>query len=174
MKRVKQVEESKRMIAEAFVRLLAKDSMDDIAVSRIAVEAKVGRNTFYNHFRDKEDILRYLLEGLIEDARKAFLSKPEPSLRDFLLWRFRLIKENPRLRVFKKDKYVKAMVSQLRQGMADAFKPRTGVDEYAQEFFFGGIDYMTARWMGKGMKESPEEMTAKALSLLGRQGATRG
>jgi len=71
MKRKKQIEESKRMIADAFMRLLQNDSLEDITISQIAAEARMGRNTFYNHFQKKEDILRYVMKQLLTNARNS-------------------------------------------------------------------------------------------------------
>ena len=167
MKRFKQIEESKEMIADAFIGLLKSKRMEDITVSQIASEAKIGRNTFYNHFRTKEDILRYVFEKLFQDVNNVLSAKPDPSLREFLLWRFSLIKQNPQLHVFKEEQNIQMMLFQFRRSHTALFDPRLKVDEYTSEFFFGGIDCLTARWIRNGMKESPEEMTRKVLSLPG-------
>jgi len=164
MKRKKQIEESKRMIADALMRLLKNDSLEDITVSQIAAEACIGRNTFYNHFQKKEDIIRYVLETLFLEARKTILEKPNPILRDWLQWRFSLIKNNPLLHILHQEQDIRLMLIQFRKSRT--FDLGTTFDEYVKEFILGGIDAITLRWVKNSMAESPEEMTAKVMAQI--------
>jgi len=163
MKRIKQIEESKKMIVDALIQLLETHSMDDVSISQIAAEAKIGRNTFYNHFRKKEDILQYVMEQLLTDARKTFSQADKPSLKDFLHWRFSLLKNNPRFLIFQKEQDIRLMLWQFREDNASHFNLMENRDEYDKEFFMGGLDYVTSRWIKNGMIESPEEMVKKVM-----------
>lgn len=46
----RRVVRSRRLIIDAFERLLLKESLEDITVSAIAREADIDRKTFYQHF----------------------------------------------------------------------------------------------------------------------------
>ena len=164
MKRIKQIEESKRMISDALMRLLQNDSLEDITISQIAAEACIGRNTFYSHFQKKEDILRYVMEDLFMEARKTILDKPNPSLRDWLLWRFSLILNNPLLHILHKEQDIRLMLIQFRESRS--FDLGAAVDDYTKEFILGGIDAITLRWIKNGMSESPEEMAHRVMTLI--------
>lgn len=164
MKRIKQIEESKMMIADALMRLLQNDSLEDITISQIATEARIGRNTFYNHFQKKEEILSYIMERLFSEARKIMLKKPNPSLRDWLLWRFSLLQSNPLLHILHKEQDIRLMLIQFRESRTIDMGATT--DEFAKEFFLGGIDAITLLWVKKGMVESPDEMVAKIIALI--------
>lgn len=160
------------MIAEALIRLLETDTLEDITISQIAAEAKIGRNTFYNHFRKKEEILQFVMEMFLADARKSLLKTSEKkggtqSIRDFLLWRFSLIKTNPRFLIFQKEQDIRRMLLHFREQNLSLFHLSEDTDEYFREFFLGGLDYVTSRWIKNGMKETPEEMAGKVLGLLG-------
>lgn len=168
MKRIKQIEESKKMIANALMTLLQTDSLEDITISQIAAEARIGRNTVYSHFQKKEEILQYVLESLFKEARQTLENKANPSLRDLLLWRFSLIKNNPPLHIFSKEQEIRLILIQFRESHSRLFKLGVTVDEYTKEFVLGGIDAMTLKWVKNGMVESPEDMAEKVLALISK------
>ena len=66
MKRQKQIDESKEMIACAFVRLLQENDYDDVTLREIADHAGVTRMTLYRHFKTKERIILYQAQKLLE------------------------------------------------------------------------------------------------------------
>ena len=166
MKRLKQIEESKKMISDAFIRLLQDKTMDEISISQITIEAQIGRNTFYNHFQKKEDILDYLMQGLLKELQEKLAQKASPSIRDLLLWRFSLLKENPLLAVLHSNDDIKQLFFRFRDNKFSLFNFPAKKDIYKREFVQGGLDYVTSRWIVGGMKESPQIMADKILSLI--------
>lgn len=166
MRRLKQIEESKKLISEAFLRLLQYKSINEISISQIAKEAKIGRNTFYTHFQKKEDVLYYMMHGILEEVKEELSKKSNLSIRDFLLWRFTFIKNNPLMAVFRKHNEIKQLFFHFREKNSSVLNFYEQKDIYVSEFFQGGIDYVTSKWILSGMKESPDEMTNKILSLI--------
>ena len=166
MRRLKQIEESKKMISNALLKLLQDKSMDEITVSQITTEAKIGRNTFYNHFQKKDDVLDYLLQGYLEGIRDNLEQIANPSIRDILLWRFNLIEENPLLVIFQKHNDIKQLLYNFRDRNITKFDLPRKNDAYITDFIQGGIDYVTSKWIENGMTESPEEMVDKIMGLI--------
>lgn len=168
MRRLKQIEESKKMISDALIRLLQEKSLDQISVSEITAEARIGRNTFYNHFQKKEDILDYLMQGLLKEVQEKLQQEATLSIRDLLIWRFTLLKQNPLLTVFHRQDDIKQLFFRFRDSNLSLFNFPAQKDIYKIEFFQGGLDYVTSRWIIGGLKESPDEMADKILSLMNR------
>ncbi len=56
---------TRRTITKAFVELLGERRYEEIGVSEIAERADVGRSTFYQHFRGKEELLLHSMEPLL-------------------------------------------------------------------------------------------------------------
>jgi AcrR family transcriptional regulator len=54
---------AKESIVECLKELVAVAPYSSITVSEICARAKVSRNTFYTHFRDKDDVLEAVLKG---------------------------------------------------------------------------------------------------------------
>lgn len=115
MKRKRQVEFSKTVIAEAFFKLLAKYPYPEITVSLIAAEAGVARNTFYRNFDSIESILIYKLDAVLDEAIKRMESIGEPTMRDLVSWRVELAGKNPFLIHIDSEPFLMAMFEKFTQ-----------------------------------------------------------
>jgi len=58
---------SRKEIVQAFLSLLSEYSLEDITIKQIMDMTGLSRQTFYQIFRDKEEILEYYLDTLFED-----------------------------------------------------------------------------------------------------------
>lgn len=56
------VRKTRRSLTEALIGLLGEKSYGGISVSEICSRAEVRRATFYKHFRDKDDLLVYIVK----------------------------------------------------------------------------------------------------------------
>lgn len=168
MKRVKQINESKKLIFEGFMRLLNKFDFENITMSEIANEAGVTRMTLYRHFREKEDIFLYAFEQSFEQALLLIEEKDNPEIMDLLVFRFRLLKESPYTRILSDYNKLNKLFQTVGKSFSHCFSSLIPQfeDEYVKSFIAGGIDAMTELWINQGMKESPEDMALKTLSLL--------
>lgn len=63
------------ILCEAFTDLLQTTSFENITVNDICETSNVGRSTFYRHFEDKHDFLRYYLTTITD----AFVAELEGS-----------------------------------------------------------------------------------------------
>jgi AcrR family transcriptional regulator len=64
---------TRRAIVGAFVALVTERRYETIRVADIIDEADVGRSTFYEHFRSKDDLLGQSMEGLLRIIADAAL-----------------------------------------------------------------------------------------------------
>ncbi|OED62880.1 hypothetical protein A165_15150 [Vibrio tasmaniensis ZS-17] len=97
MKRKNQVEFSKRVICDAFFKLLSKYPYEKITVSLITTEAGVARNTFYRNFESIEGILIYKLDSVMDEAIKLMNNIENPTMRDLITWRVQMTHDYPYL-----------------------------------------------------------------------------
>src|SRR5947209_3008224 len=61
-------------ILVAFIALVQERRYDTIRVADIIARANVGRSTFYEHFKSKDDLLRQSMEGLLGIIADAVLA----------------------------------------------------------------------------------------------------
>ncbi|PTO34196.1 TetR/AcrR family transcriptional regulator [Enterococcus mundtii] len=57
----------KKIIENAFLRLLQERSYEQITVSTIVENAFVSRTTFYNYFKNKDDVLLSVLDDFYQN-----------------------------------------------------------------------------------------------------------
>ena len=65
-------------ILEGAKSMVAKQGLHKTSMIEIADEAEVSRATLYNHFRDKESVMRALLESEVERIISAALAEGSP------------------------------------------------------------------------------------------------
>lgn len=65
----------------ALLALIQEKSFDEVTVQQVLQRAKVGRSTFYLHYRDKNDLLLSQLEKFLEIMSTALSARKEKSHR---------------------------------------------------------------------------------------------
>ncbi|MGO5022503.1 TetR/AcrR family transcriptional regulator [Lawsonibacter sp. LCP25S3_G6] len=77
---------TRKLLVEALAQLLVERPYQEVSVVDICQRAMVHRTTFYAHFNDKQELLRYLLEGLERECASTCLpQEPGWGPREYLL-----------------------------------------------------------------------------------------
>lgn len=77
---------TRKLLLEALEQLLEERPFQELSVVDICQRAMVHRTTFYSHFNDKQELLRYLLESLERECAATCLPQdPERSPREYLM-----------------------------------------------------------------------------------------
>jgi AcrR family transcriptional regulator len=58
---------TRKLLSEALFALILEKGYDSVTIQDITDRANLGRATFYLHYRDKEELLMTMLEGVFED-----------------------------------------------------------------------------------------------------------
>lgn len=170
MKRVKQIEDSKERIAQGFINLLKDNKFEEINITKITQKAEVTRMTFYRHFKNKDDVIQYILSTIQNEVSEKISSIDNPSLVDLIRLRFKVLSELPWIKALHDDKSITQIINDFKLQNVDYFKELLPnyKDKDLQLFCVGGVDYLTVKWIENGMKESYEEMTDKIILILKR------
>ncbi len=168
MKRLKQIEETKQLIVKALIKLLNKNLLSDITISQIAKEAQIGRNTFYNHFKSKEEVLEYLFCNIVDEATKGIEDFESLNFKELLIWKFSLLKNYSVMKILTEQGEVRASLNAFRRNSFLMNELDKRITPYKKEFVIGGIDTVTNLWLENGMKETPEEMANLIMSFIAR------
>ena len=66
------MDKTRQALRSAFTRLVGERRYDEIKVADILARANVGKSTFYEHFRSKDDLLKSMMGGMLRTlARNA-------------------------------------------------------------------------------------------------------
>lgn len=80
----RRVHRTRQALTGAFLQLLVERPYDEIRISDIIDRAEVGRSTFYEHFANKDQILRHSLDGAFQAL--AGVLDPEPDAGALEIW----------------------------------------------------------------------------------------
>jgi AcrR family transcriptional regulator len=77
----RRVQKTRALLRQAIGALIHEKPYDQIAVKEILARANVGRSTFYEHFRDKDELLADAFQGVVQGGGGAVSSRLERVLR---------------------------------------------------------------------------------------------
>jgi len=78
------IQKSRQAMCAAIFQLLEKESFTGLTVNDICKAAKVSRTTFYQHFQDKYDLIRFALEQATDELRRASGGSAEREIHNLL------------------------------------------------------------------------------------------
>lgn len=62
---------TREAIRKAFLRLVGTRRYEDITVSDLIRTADIGKSTFYEHYRSKDEVLHALMDGMLRELAEA-------------------------------------------------------------------------------------------------------
>lgn len=62
---------TREAIRNAFITLATTRRYEDFSVGDLVAQANIGRSTFYEHYRSKDDVLRALMDGMLTELADA-------------------------------------------------------------------------------------------------------
>ena len=165
-------ERTKRKIAQAFESVLKVKPFEKIIVSDITSKCGISRQTFYNHFLDKYDLINWYFDKLL---LKSFEHMGEgTTVYDGLVKKFEYLKEEhlffaAAFRSDDQNSLKEHDFELILEFYSNLIFQKTGRRPDAEtsfllEMYCRGSIYMTVKWLLGGMKFPPAQL-AKQLVL---------
>ncbi|MGG5316101.1 TetR/AcrR family transcriptional regulator [Enterococcus sp. AZ072] len=168
-----EIGETKEWIAEAIIRLLKSKSYSDITIANITDEARLGRRTFYRHFKSKDEVIELISLRLIDDFTANLLEKQAASLAEmmecyFEFWEanidvFLLLKEARLLYCIEENIVDLVLKIALKVGRVpnDLEAAKQIINDHKYEFAYklAGFWKLTIVWSEETPRKSPTEMS---------------
>lgn len=185
----RRIARSKRAIRVAFLELMSERGLDGFTVNELCDRADINRGTFYNHYSDKDAVLKALemefFDGLkdfeeqllgVSMAQVALCNaskKPLPllvNLFDYLRAQGDFLHAvlgdggDPGFDAYMRDAiFAKLVESILHERYRNSDDPFVG---YYIAFFASAYMGVISKWVETGMKESSQEMARVTMRLL--------
>ena len=91
--------ESKHKIMDAAFKLIAKNGYEDTSIAMIANTAGVSKGLLYNYFASKEELVKALVMGAMEEGddliAELISDNPRQTLSNLFMWFFKEMRERP-------------------------------------------------------------------------------
>lgn len=185
----RRITRTKRALRGALIALMEERGLDAITVNDLCARADINRGTFYNHYRDKDDLLAVLENEVLADLDRYQVQMADLSLPQvvacqklgrplsLLVSLFEYLKDQgdflhavlgpggdggfgPRLRDSICTNLVESILHERYRANPTSFV------RYYVSFFASAYLGVIERWICTGMKESPREMAIISLRLL--------
>lgn len=178
---------TKKMIYEAFMKLVAEKGYDAVSVQQIADEAMINRATFYAHFKDKPDLYEQIFDFSLSPLISLLNSDPLVSnnrvrvkdIENLLTKIFMMIKENRLFfltltegsanEIFRKkladliETNYESLFKNLKITENDIEVPIDFIIEYMTSIFVGTVHW----WVSTDSDFPPEHMARLIVKLIG-------
>ena len=177
-------EQTKQQLAAALKTLMAQKPMDKITISELTAHCKIRRQSFYYHFEDIYDLLRWMIQSeaisLLEQQEGALLWK------EGLLQLFRYLEENRAVclcalkslgldhlrRFFEADIY--AIIHRTIEQFGESIGIRSRLDSFVDvemltHFYVVALAGMTESWLLGEIDRTPEELIQFVDTILNDQ-----
>lgn len=155
---------SKGYLVKSLLELMSEKPYKKISIKEITERADLSRMTFYTNFDNKEDILTYYVNTLLQKYIANLELYGEPNEYDFAYEYFRFWLENKKFLRLLKDNNLMILIKLLEKSLDElSIRFLFGYQEewfgiYRIIFLAGGLWNLLDYWVEKGFKESPEEM----------------
>ena len=154
-------ERSKEAIASAMLEVMKIYSYDEITVTQITQEAGLSRKTFYRHFNDKEQVLKYLFDSLyqkcVEEIVRTGLSHYWEVVQCYFdFWEnhadiIKLVKRSGLLPILFEESYSRSFEVFKIVRTPDFAKANEDLLPYMLAYSIGGMQSMLMRWIENDM-----------------------
>jgi AcrR family transcriptional regulator len=166
---------TKQTISTKFLELLEHKRFKKITVNDICKTAKISRSTFYLHFEDKYELLKYCLQQNIEQWK---IVAKEKTVEEMILYYLDSILE-------KRKFYYNTLIAESNTELTDIFQHAlsqffleritekqqreqcfTGPLSIISAFYAGGVVCSTIQWIQNDFNISKEEIANCQRQLL--------
>lgn len=179
---IKENNQTKCWIIEAFWELLKHKEYHDITVSQIVNKAGLGRRTFYRYFKSKDETIEYTVKLLMNDFADKILKNDATTLETIIKSYFEFWNSNidilillnkAHLLYFIEDNLLFLMynvaikVGHVPQILSDDKKSKLyETYKYAFSIKLGGLWKATILWSSENPRKTPEEMSKLISNIL--------
>lgn len=165
------VRRTRERLGAALIMLIQEKAFDQVTVQEVLDRARVGRSTFYLHYRDTDDLLLSQFETLLEMMSTALSRRKDPSERIMPVAEmldhigsqknvYRALVQSGRLQDFYElaqghfERGIEQRLSEIKRASAIP----SGQLPALSSALAGSLLSLLRRWIDRGGKESPKAM----------------
>lgn len=156
----------KKQITDAMLNLLKNHEFEDIPVSLITSTANVSRNSFYRNYESKEDILLGHIKRLLLKWDEEYKKQDVGSNASLYGSLFGHLSDNRDFYLLLKKRGLFHFFLTVLLELSGPKPEHNNMWAYTTAFIAYGTFGWIEEWIGRGMQESAETMTA-LLSMYG-------
>jgi len=162
----------KDTLANSLIELSYSKPISKITVQDITGHCNAGRQTFYNHFVDKYDLINWIYKEKVEKVLAMY--REDRNWQDCMRDTYLIFLENKQFftKIADLTEFIDYFYTHTRDYYIASIVNRFGKDEitasliYSIEFNCYGQVNMCLKWIKEGMKDSAKEMANKNIENI--------
>lgn len=172
------VKRTHKLLCNSLFELLQKKSFEEIKLNEICKRSMVHKTTFYNHFSDKYDLLKYALTELQKELVDEINSNDKEDIIEYYCMIAKIymkhIKENYKLYssliTYNKDSIsMDIFFNNFKSDVESKLKKQNVLIpvNYISNYYVSAVFAVVLEWFKRGMKESEDTMISYIKLLIG-------
>lgn len=174
------IRKTRKLLCEALFSLLQEKPFEQIKLNEICDKSMVHKTTFYNHFDDKYDLLKYALLELQKELVNEIKNNNENDLVEYYSNLAKMymkhMKQNKNvyssLILYNKDSIgVDILFNNFKTDIEKRLRQDKTISipiTYISTYYVSGVFAVVLEWFIGGMKEKEDEMIEYIKLLIGR------
>ncbi|VDG22717.1 TetR/AcrR family transcriptional regulator [Lactiplantibacillus mudanjiangensis] len=162
------VRQSKERLADAMAYLLLEDSYTQITISKICKRAATSRQTFYNLFDSKDDLLKYYLEATMKTMFAPLWRQKDQSPDHLIEMIVSYVDLNRTFLCLLVENSLQAVLQEAIQiGIAELTASESiTYAKYRTAFVAGGMTQTIIEWLTQPNSESASEIASVLAEMI--------
>lgn len=159
--------QSQKWLIDSLISLMSEKPFSKITVMDICKRADLSRQTFYNFFTDKEEMLRdYLRSQYIGELEK-YKDNPRVTISELVSSFIFVLTENEKIFTYMLDNDLEIIIAEEIAACVDTFSEYFIIEEkkdsmlvYTKSLMTGAIGNIFVCWLKQEKRATQEELTA--------------
>lgn len=159
--------QSQKWLVESLFSLMEEKPFSKISVMDICRRADLSRQTFYNFFSDKEEILHFYLCGKYSAELDKYKGRKSVSIHEIVSSFLNVLMENEKILTYMLSNNLELLIAREIADCVDAFAKYFVKDVhnnhmliYSEALLSGAIGNILVCWMKQKDRASEEELTS--------------
>ena len=159
--------QSQRWLTESLLSLMKEKPYSKISVIDICKRADLSRQTFYNFFSDKEEILRYYLQSRYRSELSKYIGKESLSMNEIVASFIRVLTENEEVLSYMLSNGLDLLIAEEIARCVNLFakyfvseKRNDDMLPFSEALLSGALGSFLVRWLKGKDKPSLDKVTA--------------
>lgn len=162
----------KETLANSLIEISYTKPIHKITIQNIVDNCHTGRQTFYNHFSDKFELINWIYKEKAEKVLGIFVDNQ--NWYECMRLTYMIFLENKQFftKILDLSDFVEFFYTHTRNYYINSIVDRFGKDEISESLIYS-IEYnsygqvqMCLKWIKEGMKESPENMATNNIANI--------
>ena len=158
--------QSQKWLVESLLALMTEKPYAKISVIDICKKADLSRQTFYNFFSDKEEILRYYLQNKYQKELLKYKNRSTLSMSEIVASFINVLTENEKVLSYMLDNGLDLLIAEEIAKCVDLFARYFVSSErnddmliYSEALLSGALGSLLVQWLKEENKASVDKIT---------------